>query len=83
MQANKFTEFGVGDAPTWPAYAGHPHDPRALIDDDEDTTLDVISDVRSFLATAEVAAKKGDLGKARHALAEACKSIREFIGEDQ
>ena len=82
MQANKFTEFGMGDSATWPAYAGHPLDPRAPLDD-EDPTLDVISDVRGFLAIAEVAAKKGDLGKARYALAEACKSIREFIGEDQ
>ena len=82
MQANKCTEFGAGDAPTWPAYASHPHDPRAPMDDD-DPTLDVISDVRSFLVIAHVAAKKGDLGKARYALAEACKSIREFIGEDQ
>lgn len=81
MQANKFTEFGMGDSATWPPFAGHPHDPRATIDDDP--TLDVISDVRGFLAIAEVAAKKGDLGKARYALAEACKSIREFIGEDQ
>lgn len=83
MQANKFTEFGVGDAPTWPAYAGHPHDPRALIDDDEDTTLDVISDVRSFLATAEVAASKGDLAKARQALIEARLSLEELVGVEQ
>lgn len=83
MQANKFTEFGMGDSATWPPFAGHPHDPRTPMEDDEDPTLDVISDVRSFLAIGEVAAKKGDLGKARYALAEACKSIREFIGEDQ
>ncbi len=82
MQANKFSEFGPGDAATWPPFMGHPHDPRAPMDDD-DPTLDVISDVRSFLVIAHVAAKKGDLGKARYALAEACKSIREFIGEDQ
>ena len=82
MKAAKFHEFGPGDAATWPPFAGHPHDPRATIDDDE-PTLDVINDARGFPASAEVAAKKGDLGKARHALAEACKSIREFIGEDQ
>jgi hypothetical protein len=62
MQATKFHEFGPGDSATWPPFAGHPHDPRAPIDDD-DPTIDVISDVRSFLAIAEVAAKKGDLGK--------------------
>lgn len=83
MQATKFCEFGPGDAATWPQCMGHPHDPRAPIGSDEDFTLDVINDVRGFLAIAEVAAKKGDLGKARCALAEACKAIREFIGEDQ
>ena len=61
----------------------HPHDPRTPIGSDEDFTLDVINDVRGFLAIGEVPAKKGDLGKARCALAEACKAIREFIGEDQ
>ena len=81
MQANKFTEFGAGDAPTWPAYAGHPHDPRAPIDDD-DPTLDVINDVRGFLAMAEVAANKGDLGKARQALIEARLSLEELVGEE-
>lgn len=74
--------YTPGQGDIMPPFAGHPHDPRAPMDDD-DPTLDVISDVRSFLAIAHVAAKKGDLGKARHALAEACKSIREFIGEDQ
>lgn len=82
MQANKFTEFGMGDSATWPPFAGHPHDPRAPLPD-EDPTMDAINYVRGFLAIAEVAAKKGDLGKARCALAEACKAIREFIGEDQ
>lgn len=71
------------DESTWPPFAGHPHDPRVDNLDDEDPTLDVINDVRGFLAIAEVAAKKGDIGKARYALSEACKSIRELIGEDQ
>ena len=83
MQANKFTEFGAGDAPTWPAYASHPLDPRAPMGDDEDPTLDVISDVRSFLATAEVAASKGDLAKARQALIEARLSLEELVGVEQ
>ena len=82
MEATKFCEFGLGDSATWPPFAGHPHDPRAPLPD-EDPTMDAINYVRGFLTIAEVAAKKGDLGKARHALAEACKSIREFIGEDQ
>jgi hypothetical protein len=82
MQANKFTEFGMGDSATWPPFAGHPHDPRATIDDD-DPTLDVISDVRCFLATAEVAASKGALAKARQALIEARLLLEELAGADQ
>jgi hypothetical protein len=53
------------------------------MDDDEDPTLDVISDVRSFLATAEVAASKGDLAKARQALIEARLSLEELVGVEQ
>ena len=79
MQANKFTEFGVGDAPTWPAYAGHPQDPRAPLPD-EDPTMDAINYVRGFLTIAEVAAKKGDLAKARQALIEARMSLEELVG---
>ena len=79
MQATKFCEFGFGDSATWPAYAGHPLDPRAPIDDD-DPTIDVISDVRGFLAIAEVAASKGDLAKARQALIEARLSLEELVG---
>lgn len=83
MQANKFTEFGMGDSATWPPFAGHPHDPRTPMEDDEDPTLDVISDVRSFLAIAHVAAKKGDLAKARQALIEARLSLEELVGVEQ
>jgi hypothetical protein len=79
MEATKFCEFGPGDSATWPPFAGHPHDPRATIDDD-DPTIDVISDVRSFLAIAHVAAKKGDLAKARQALIEARLSLEELVG---
>ena len=82
MRANKFSEFGPGDAATWPPFAGHPNDPRAIIDDDDDPTLDVISDVRSFLAAAEVAASKGDLAKARQALIEARLSLEALAGEE-
>jgi len=81
MIANKFANLGPGDAATWPPFAGHPHDPRAPIDDD-DPTLDVINDVRGFLAMAEVAANKGDLGKARQALIEARLSLEELVGEE-
>lgn len=82
MIANKFANIGPGDSATWPPCMGHPHDPRAPIDD-EDPTLDVISDVRSFLATAEVAASKGALAKARQALIEARLLLEELVGADQ
>ena len=81
MEATRFCEFGPGDAATWPPFSGHPHDPRATID--EDPTLDVISDVRGFLAIAEVAASKGDLAKARQALIEARLLLEELVGADQ
>ena len=83
MQATKFCEFGPGDSATWPPFAGHPLDPRAPIGSDEDFTLDTINDARGFLATAEVAASKGDLAKARQALIEARLSLEELVGADQ
>ena len=83
MIANKFANLGPGDAATWPPFAGHPHDPRAPIGSDEDFTLDTINDARGFLAIAEVAAKKGDIGKARQALIEARLSLEELVGAEQ
>ena len=83
MIANKFANLGPGDAATWPPFAGHPHDPRVDNLDDEDPTLDVINDVRGFLAMADVAARKGDLGKARQALIEARLSLEELVGAEQ
>lgn len=79
MQANKFTEFGMGDSATWPPFAGHPNDPRAPLPDD-DTTMDAINYVLGFLTIAQVAAKKGDLAKARQALIEARLSLEELVG---
>ena len=83
MEATKFCEFGPGDSATWPPFAGHQHDPRAPIGSDDDPALDVISDVRGFLAIAEVAASKGDLAKARQALIEARLSLEELVGVEQ
>jgi hypothetical protein len=39
MQATKFCEFGPGDAATWPPCMGHPHDPRAPIDDEDPRSM--------------------------------------------
>lgn len=62
-----------------PPPAGHPHDPRTL-EDGDDPTVDVINDVRQFLAMAEIAALNGDMGKAKRALIEARLSLEDLIG---
>ena len=82
MRANKFSEFGPGDAATWPPCMGHPNDPRTPESADEDPTLDAIEDVREWLRMAETAAILGDMGKAKHALIEARLSLEELVGEE-
>ena len=73
---------GPGDEATWPAFAGHPHDPRTPEDDSDDTTAELIAEVRCFLVVAELAAKRGEMVKAREALIEAKLSIENLIGEE-
>jgi len=63
-------------------YSGHPHDPRTPEDDSDDTTAESIADVRCFLVVAELAAKRGEMVKAREALREAKFSIDELLGAD-
>ncbi len=63
-------------------YAGHPHDPRTQEDDSDDTTVESIAEVRCFLVAAELAAKRGEIGKAREALREARFSIDELLGAE-
>lgn len=70
---------GPGDEATWPAFSGHPHDPRTPDDDSDDTTAESIADVRCFLVAAELAAMRGELDKAREALLEAKLSIEELL----
>ena len=60
-------------------YTGHPHDPRTPEDDSDDTTVESIADVRCFLVVAELAAKRGEKGKAREALRDAKLSIEELL----
>lgn len=64
---------GPGDL--MPQFAGHPHDPRNDSDDGDDTTADLIAEVRGFIVAAELAAMHGDMDKAREALIEARMSI--------
>jgi len=61
-------------------YSGHPHDPRTPEDDSDDTTAESIADVRCFLVVAELAAKRGEMDKAREALIDAKLSIENLIG---
>ena len=63
-------------------YTGQPHDPRTPDDDSDDTTAESIADVRCFLVVAELAAKRGEMVKAREALREAKFSIDELLGAD-
>lgn len=81
MRANKFSEFGPGDQHTWPPCMNHAHDPRTP-EADDDTTMDAINYVLGFLTIAHVAAKKGDLAKARQALIEARLSLEELVGSE-
>ena len=62
-------------------YSGHPHDPRTPDDDSDDTTAELIAEVRCFLVVAELAAKRGEMVKAREALIEAKLSIEELLRE--
>lgn len=64
-----------------PTCVGHPHDPRTP-ECDDDPTVDVINDVRQFLAMAEIAALNGDLAKARQSLIEARLSLEELVGAE-
>lgn len=73
---------GPGDAATWPPFSGHPLDPRVPDDDDDDTTAELIAEARGFLVAAEMAAKRGEMDKAREALIEAKLSIENLIGEE-
>ncbi len=65
-----------------PPFAGHPHDPRMPERDDDDSTADVIEDVRQLLIMAEDEAFLGDLAKARQLLAEAHASLGELVGAE-
>lgn len=80
---DRTTPYTPGPGDLLGQYTGHPHDPRTPDDDEDDATVDVINDVRDSLAMAEIAATKGDLAKARQALAEALASLEELIGVEQ
>lgn len=61
-------------------FAGHPHGPMEPETDDEDPTIEMIDDAMRFLASAKVAAAKGDSGRARQAIDEARMTLQELLG---
>ena len=73
---------GFGDEATWPACIGHPLDPRTPDDDSDDTTAELIAEVRCFIVAAELAAMHGDMDKGREALIDARLSIENLIGDN-
>ncbi len=61
-------------------FAGHPHGPMEPETDDDDPTLEMIDDAMRFLASAKVAAAKGDSGRARKSIDEARMTLQELLG---
>lgn len=51
---------GVGDESTWPAYTGHPNDPRAPDGPEHAATLDAMSDAIGLLEQARAEVKRTD-----------------------
>ena len=71
---------GPGDL--MPTFSGHPHDPRTP-DNDDDSEVEVINDVRYWLNLAHVSAIEGDMAKARHQMLQAKTLFDDFFGQDQ
>lgn len=46
---NKLTDYGPGDPDTWPAYTGHPNDPRAPAEPGLDYEIEQILESRHAL----------------------------------
>ena len=81
MHANKFSEFGPGDAATWPPCMGHPNDPRTP-ECDEDDALEFIDAAIDWLKMAKVAMINGAQDKARQHLDDALATIADLVGAE-
>jgi|JI10StandDraft_1071094.scaffolds.fasta_scaffold87789_5 hypothetical protein len=68
---------GPGDL--LPIYAGHPHDPRTPEDDVDDATAESLTEIREWLAIAEIANSNGDFRKRRQALEEVQAMLEEVL----
>ncbi len=60
-------------------YTGHPHDPRTPEDDSDDTTAESLSEIREWLAIAEIAHDNGDLRRRSQALKKAKAILEEAL----
>jgi len=60
-------------------YTGHPHDPRTPEDDRDDTTAESLSEIREWLAIAEIAHDNGDLRRRSQALKKAKAILEEAL----
>lgn len=68
----KITQQGPGDPATWPAYSGHPNDPRAEDESDDIASRRLgIECAIADLKRAEEALDAGDVAAADKALAAA------------
>ena len=79
MRANKFHEFGPGDAATWPPCMGHPNDPRTP-ESDEDAALESIDYAIDWLQMAKIAIINGDTAKAKQMIDDARETLAELVG---
>ena len=82
MIANKFANLGPGDSATWPVFAGHPNDPRAPIEADEDTALETIDYAIEWLQMAKIATINGAATKAKQLIDDARETLAELVGAE-
>ncbi len=68
---------GPGDILSF--YSGHPHDPRTPDDDSDDTSAESLSEIREWLAIAEIAHDNGDFRGRRQALEKANAILEEAL----
>lgn len=69
---------GMGDEITWGPVM-HPNDPRRPEPCDDDSTLDLLADLRGWIDDAELAHEMGSDDKARHCLSEAFALLKDHV----
>lgn len=78
MIANKFNEFGPGDAATWPKCAGHPHDPRTPeAPEVEEAAQQTADEIRLWLTVADQALFRKDFKQFMAAM----QAAKDFLSE--